>query len=548
MQYDLPFSRSKKIFNTPGAKSIAFGTVIDINEKKRRKPTNTEFLVKPSEFSTGPSEGDSIPLEISPQNGEEISSSEGKRKRPIGEILAHSGLITRDQLAQALDQQARTGRKIGEILIANRWITEQSFQNALKDSGKKVRIGEILVEKKIIDEEQLEKALAYQKHNNKPLGESLLELGFVEEHALLSIVSRQLGIQYLDVSKDSFAIIDPDLREYLPDTDRAFWTGLKSLPIFFIESLDVKKGAPEDPEAPRGHLSVVMFDPLNRVALEKIEKTTRCIVNAYVCNANAIKEGIELLYSSKGRSIAGIDQADATKHTRYLNKLLYIATLRGASDIHIEPNESEVIIRMRVNGHMRRIDSISMDRLKTIVNVIKTSANLDISKRFVPQDGSFTRALGGHVVDVRVSTMPYIHGERCVLRVLLQDMSQKTLFDSNLPPRIERQLVQALSKKNGVILVTGPTGSGKTTTLHRALHQVASERTNVVTVEDPVEYRAGEYVNQSSINETRGFTYPVAIRSILRQDPDVILVGEIRDKETANIATEAALTGHLVLS
>jgi general secretion pathway protein E len=185
-----------------------------------------------------------------------------------------------------------------------------------------------------------------------------------------------------------------------------------------------------------------------------------------------------------------MEAAEATKFSRYLNKLLHIATLRGASDIHLEPSESEVVVRMRINGRLKRVDSYPTEHHKKIINVIKTSANLDISKHRVPQDGSFTRALGGHVVDVRVSTMPYVHGERPVLRILLQDMSRKSLFDSNLPPRVERQIVNALKKKNGVILVTGPTGSGKTTTLHRALQQVASEQVNVVTVEDPVEYRA----------------------------------------------------------
>ncbi|MDQ1343587.1 MAG: type pilus assembly protein PilB [Patescibacteria group bacterium] len=208
----------------------------------------------------------------------------------------------------------------------------------------------------------------------------------------------------------------------------------------------------------------------------------------------------------------------------------------------------DVNVRMRINGKLRKIDHFPSEDLRGFVNVVKHSGRLDITQQHIAHDGSFMRALGGHIVDIRVSVIPTIYGEKVVLRFLLQDMSQKSLHDSNLPPRIERQLVNVMRKKSGVILVTGPTGSGKTTMLHRAIRHIAGEDINIQTIEEPVEYRAGEFVNQTAVNEARGFTYPMAIKSVLRQDPDVILVGEIRDKETAQIATEAALTGHLVLS
>ncbi len=178
-------------------------------------------------------------------------------------------------------------------------------------------------------------------------------------------------------------------------------------------------------------------------------------MSAYVCNSATIKKGYDYLFGSKiSTAPSGMDALEASKHVRYLNKLMFLAVLRGASDIHVEPCDGEVTVRMRINGKLRKVDRFATDNLRGFLNVVKHASKLDITKLHLPQDGSFMRALGGHIVDIRVSTMPTIYGEKLVLCMLLQDMSRKSLYDSNLPPRIERQLVSVMNKKNGVILVT----------------------------------------------------------------------------------------------
>jgi type IV pilus assembly protein PilB len=477
-------------------------------------------------------------------------------KIQMGQLLKQKGYITEGQLQLALaEQETNTDAQLGELCVKKGWITENQLAKVIKGIGRKMRLGEYLVDEGFISTSNKEEALDVQRQErenhgkSRPLGEILMEKGYLKQYEFLQALSKHLGVQYLDISKDDFAIVDPEMRERfgLMGLSRDFWEAHKMIPVFYLEGeyLDDKK----DEQAP-GKLSVVTSDPLNYDGIKEVEERTHTIVYAYVGNYDYIQKGLHKLYSAPiSQTSAGqMSKKEEREYIRYLNKLIFLAILKGGSDIHVEPREAEIIIRMRVHGVLKILESLPIEKFNGLLNVIKITADMDISNKHHPQDGRFPRALGGHLLDVRVNTLPGLFGEKIVMRILMQDMSSQTLYDSNFPPRLEKQIIKAITKKNGVILVTGPTGSGKTTTLHRLLKFIASKEVNIQTIEDPVEYRAGEFINQSNINPRRHFGYPDAIRSVLRQDPDVIMVGEIRDKETAIMATECALTGHLVFS
>jgi type IV pilus assembly protein PilB len=407
--------------------------------------------------------------------------------------------------------------------------------------GKK--LGEILLEQKLITQEQLALALEKQKENPSPLGETLIRMGFLTENAMMKAVAKHLSVDYLGISENDYEFVDRSLAGiFSMETCQR----LGVLPVFFVENGGDKQ------------LTVAMSDPLDVEAIHEMERHTSAHIIPVLTNASAISGGITKLFEvPTGVPIPGagplVGVFDET--IKYVNRLLAQAVQMGASDIHIEPHAKEVHVRLRVDGVLRVVDSFALSDLPRMVIRIKNMGSekqsvMRMDERRVPQDGSFARVVGGHGVDFRVSTFPTLYGEKVALRVLDKDKMESIqgIGDLKMPPSMEKQFVRCVKQNSGIIIATGPTGSGKTTTLHAAVNHINSVGLNIVTIEDPVEYHSADYVNQSSVKRQAGYTYPVAMRSIMRQDPDVILIGEIRDLETAQIAVQAALTGHLVFT
>ncbi len=408
---------------------------------------------------------------------------------------------------------------------------------------KKKMMGEFLLEQNIITLSQLEAALKKQKELSLPLGEVLVKLGYVKENTLLEILSKKFGIEFLNIAENDFQLVDRSLSNILlPQMCKQF----NVLPVFHLADNGIKE------------LTLAMADPLDDKAIKEVEKATGCHVIPIFSTSLAISGAIKKLYGLKDEiksTEIKQNKADKERTVAVVNRILAQAIELGASDIHIEPHAKVVHIRMRVDGVLQIISTLPSSQLASIISRLKIMGSennslMKIEEKRVPQDGSFARAVGGHAVDFRVSTFPTIYGEKMVLRVL--DKNQVYVFDYisdlKMPPRIEKQFGRYIRQASGIIIATGPTGSGKSTTLRAAINEINKTDVNIVTVEDPVEYHASDYVNQSSLMPQAGYTYPLALRSILRQDPDIILIGEIRDLETAEIAIQAALTGHLVFT
>lgn len=407
----------------------------------------------------------------------------------------------------------------------------------------KLKIGEILVKQEIISPAQLSAALKKQKALSLPLCETLVQMKFVSENIILEILSKHLNTEFLDISENDFQIVDMSLTGVLPVE---VCKQLMVLPVFLLEDAGTKK------------LTLAMSNPLNGDAIKEVENLSRTRVTPLLTTSTAITGGIQRLFADRSgvpAITAELEASDNKEAVRYVNKMLIQAVEMGASDIHIEPHAKEVHVRYRVDGVLNLINALPANKIFPIVSRIKVMGSgpqslMRIDKKMVPQDGSFARVIGGHAVDFRVSTFPTIQGEKVVLRVLDKDSvaSMRQISDLKMPPGIERRFTHCIKQSSGIIIATGPTGSGKSTTLYTAINSINNVDINIVTIEDPVEYHVGDYVNQSSLNPEAGYTYPLALKSIMRQDPDVILIGEIRDFETAEIAIQAALTGHLVFT
>lgn len=307
-------------------------------------------------------------------------------------------------------------------------------------------------------------------------------------------------------------------------------------------------------------IRLAMSNPSDVEALDRIETITGRRPVAVRCGEDQVRELIQRLYGSAAdggaleatvqeASRLGRENADGTEMpvVRLLDQILAEAVRAGATDLHIQPEETEVVVRIRVDGMMRQAHRLPAEVHLPLVTRLKVMSNLDISERRVPQDGHFELSGGDRRIDLRVSSFPTIHGENLVLRILDQSRVRYGFEDLGFHPEDVERLRTILARPNGIVLVTGPTGSGKTTTLYAALQQLDAGARNVMTLEDPVEYRLSG-IRQAQILEKAGFTFATGLRALLRQDPDVLLLGEIRDAETAAIAARAALTGHLVLS
>lgn len=421
---------------------------------------------------------------------------------------------------------------------------------ATRDAPTKFRgpLGQRLLGADLIDAEELEAALNHQSQKGQKLGEALLELGFASEEQLLPFMEAQLEVPAVRLRE---GLLDPVAVKLIP---RPLAEQLNVLALFRV----------------RDTLIVATDEPQDLDAIDRIERATgldvkpvfafsvavdRMLRRAYeedfrvdAVTADLDESAVELQVETSDMDISSVHElVDGSPVINLVNYLVLQAIRKGASDIHIEPSRKFGTVRFRIDGQLVEMLRPRRDIYPAIISRIKVMARLDIAEQRVPQDGRCQVVADSKEVDLRVSTLPTVLGEKVVIRVLDKQRLTFNLDQLGIQPDTLSVIKKVLKKPHGLMLVTGPTGSGKTTTLYSALELIKSSTRNIVTVEDPVEYQI-ELVNQVQADGTRGMTFASALRSILRQDPDVIMVGEIRDAETAQVAVQAALTGHLVLS
>jgi type IV pilus assembly protein PilB len=399
-------------------------------------------------------------------------------------------------------------------------------------------LAESLVDQGLITSAQASQAQAEVAKTGGAIIKVLVRLGFIAPEDLVSFLSTHLSIPSVTLAS---YLIKPEVLEAVPE---AIARKYQAIPVYKIGST----------------LTVAMVDPLNVRALDEIRVKCRSDVKPAVATEEGIYQAIERYYGTKGTIsdiVKAIDQKGLPKEDRELaedppivklvNLLVMQAIKANASDIHIEPDKEELRVRIRVDGMLHEIDSPPKHLQSAVISRIKILSNMNIAERRAPQDGRFQVKMENREVDIRVSMIPTIYGEKAVLRLLDTGTVLLGLDEVGLTKDILKAYEGLIRRPNGIVLVTGPTGSGKTTTLYASLNAINSTEKNIVTIEDPVEYHL-KLVQQMHVNPKAGLTFATGLRSILRQDPDVIMVGEIRDVETAEIAIQAALTGHLVFS
>ncbi len=410
-------------------------------------------------------------------------------------------------------------------------------------SRKTKKLGEILVEEGLITAEQLERALLEQSRTDQLLGRILIDLKMVKESDLMAALAKQIGFRFVDLNEFT---IDGSASGLIPEQVARRY---RALPIGYEDS----------------RLLVAMADPANLFALDDIRTITGMDLQPVVATAadieaairkySRVDESVQKMASEASTAaeeeIADLERAATSLEegpiVRMVNLLISQAIADRASDIHIEPMEREVRIRYRIDGVLSEVMRSPKNIQAGLISRLKVMADINIAERRVPQDGRIGLTVGGKSIDLRLATLPTVYGEKVVIRILDKSSVLLKLEELGFLDQSFKRYQEAYTKPYGAILVTGPTGSGKSTTLYATLNIVNKADRNIITVEDPVEYRLPG-VNQMQMNVRAGLTFASALRSILRADPDVVLVGEIRDHETALIAIEAALTGHLVLS
>jgi type IV pilus assembly protein PilB len=417
------------------------------------------------------------------------------------------------------------------------------------------RLGDLLVKEGLINQEQLQRALADQKGSNEKLGSILVRLDLINEDQLIAFLSKQYGIPSITVTQLD---VDAEVIKLVPAQIARKY-----------EVLPIKRAG--------NQLTLAMADPTNVFAVDDVGFMTNLQVVPVVASQGAIRKAIDRLYEAQSGGIADVisemdstladvevvegeeeqwakadifelkESADEPPVVRLVNMILVDAIRRGASDIHLEPYEKVFRVRFRIDGVLHEIMTPPKRLEAALTSRVKIMSSLDIAERRLPQDGRIKLRYNQREIDFRVSTLPTIFGEKTVMRILDKDSLQLDLAMLGFDAWSLEQFTRAIHQPYGMILITGPTGSGKTTTLYSAIHTINSPDVNIMTAEDPVEYNL-KGVNQVQVNEGIGRTFAAALRSFLRQDPDIILVGETRDLETAQIGIRAALTGHLVLT
>lgn len=408
------------------------------------------------------------------------------------------------------------------------------------------RLGDVLVDAGLITDGQLADALEAQKQTKRRLGDELISQGVISEQGLIEALQMQLGIEFVDLSQGD---LDPEMSRVISKN--------------VARQYDVIPVAVTPDEV---HLA--MADPLNFVAIEAVRTATRKRVIPLVSTKDAIQRAIMTLYGNEGAaraieemrrdarqtqaqprvpSASDVEDASAAPTVRLVNSIIERAVTERASDVHLEPREHDLHVRMRIDGMLRTILKVPKELQGSVIARLKVMGGMNTSERRIPQDGRANVRIKSQDVDLRMNTLPTAFGESVAIRLLDRDESLLDaqgigLYGANLE-RYQR----LISANNGMILIVGPTGSGKSSTMSAMIRQLSNDSVNVITLEDPVEYHI-DGVNQCQINEKVGMTFANGLRAILRQDPDIVAVGEIRDGETAQIAMRAAITGHLVLS
>jgi type IV pilus assembly protein PilB len=413
------------------------------------------------------------------------------------------------------------------------------------------KLGDILVRDGLITADQLKRALSEQRGTGMRLGYTLVKLGFIEETEITKMLARQYRMPAVDLSRFE---VDPKILKLISADIAAKYT---VLPL-------KREGRT---------LTIAIADPNNVAAIEDIKFITRCDIFPVIAGEYTLRNAIDKYYQQSDAQLQsllksvedeGLDDLEVVEDqqdeevkaselaedapvVKLINGLLSDAVKRGASDIHIEPFEHEMRVRYRVDGALQEVMRPPVKMRAALTSRVKIMAQLNIAERRVPQDGRIKLKMGSRVIDFRVSTLPVLFGEKIVLRILDKGNLTFDLSKFGFEPKAEADLMKAILNPYGMVLVTGPTGSGKTTTLYSALSKINTIEVNIMTAEDPVEYNLMG-INQVLVRNEVGMTFAAALKAFLRQDPNIIMVGEIRDLETGSIAIKAALTGHLVLS
>ncbi len=426
------------------------------------------------------------------------------------------------------------------------------------NKGKHIRLGELLVQEGLIGQAQLEKAISIQRQEGGRLGEILVKLGMVKEDQMVAVLGRQLNVPYFSLGTGMLKpATDQGLDRLIPHD---FASKNYVLPL----SRTLRS------------LTVAMSDPLDLILVDNLERLTNCEVNPVIATRSDISKAIEGFYGKSALFNQAVKDsydvsdatdinidADSSDQELSLDKLVARAEEapvvklvdliirqaidERASDIHMEPFKDKICLRYRIDGKLYEIPPPAKHLHMPIISRIKILSKLDIAEKRLPQDGAFLVKIGDRPIDIRVSSVPTIYGEKIVMRLLDRSEVVLDLNRMGFDPKQLEPMRRAINAPYGLVFLTGPTGSGKTTTLYAILNEIKNPSKNIVTIEDPVEYKL-EGINQVQVKPEIGLTFATALRSFLRQDPDIMLVGEVRDLETAQICIRSALTGHLVLS
>lgn len=481
----------------------------------------------------------------------------------IGNLLIKEGLVSDVQVAEALRRQrAHTGYiPLGQILVSRKIITQRQLDHVLSSWSKRLKLGDALVRSNIITQEQLDQALETQKTSKGQIGQVLIKLGFIDDVKMRQALAMQLDIPFLDLDRMT---LDRSLAKLV---NRAYAKRHLLVPVAAVGET----------------LTLCMDDPTQRTILEDLTRSSGRVITVVTSSHESIVRAIERMYgesqtqqpvkpktAAEGDDLELISEDDPAERRRskyavegqslradvVVRRLLSVAIAQRASDVHIETLANRTQIRFRIDGVLEQLDlpdvqDASNQNPREIVSRLKILGKLDIAERRRPQDGSFRvrveRQGEQRQVDLRISVVPGYYGESIVLRILDKQHAPSSLEQLQFLPPVEEKLKQLLERPNGIMLVTGPTGSGKSTTLYAALMTVYRPSIRVLTAEDPIEYIYDQF-SQSEVNAPIGNTFASYLRAFLRHDPEVIMVGEIRDEETAEMAFRAAQTGHLLLS
>jgi len=478
-----------------------------------------------------------------------------KRYKKLGEVLLAQKLINEEQLVTALRECRRTDSNLGSTLVQLKFISQEDLTAILGEQiqlKQKKRIGEILVDQGLITSEQLNQGLEEQKKNRELLGKCLVKLGFITEAKLIDMLSAQLDIQHVVLENFNFS------KKLIRTVPEEMARKHKVIPMY----------------EQNGILTVAMTDPTNLRTIDHVKFKTGKEIEPVIASEKSIMEAIEKNYSSAVEDMAQIlgsvgeqnalDIVTAEEETdtltdeegaqviKLVNLLVSQAISSRASDIHLEPLDNYTRLRYRIDGDLVEQNHIPLQLRAQITSRLKIMAGMDIAEKRKPQDGRFRIRHDGREIDLRVAAFPVMtrrHGvcENIVMRILDPQSMNISIDQLGFLPATQKKFEEIIEKPDGILLVTGPTGSGKSSSLYAGLKRINNIDVKIVTMEDPVEFNL-DGVAQGQINPAAGFTFAAGMRSILRLDPDIVMIGEMRDFETAQMAIQAALTGHLVLS